>query len=216
MPFSRGRVRPEQLWFRLARASPSRSLALGNLPLPVVLKMPMDVKWVRLELDLMGYHPPPSDPDLAATAVRLATMADLGDNDESRYRLFELNRECSADIPGRGPFHTWEQYRERRLEVPWFDPQAVSIAVDGEDWVGMAAFTAHPDPPDGGHLFSEMTGVVRRWRRRGLATALKAHNIEVARRSGLNMMRTVHHPGNTAMIALNRQLGFVDASWDYP
>ena len=96
MPFSRGRVRPEQLWFRLARASPSRSLALRNLPLPVVLKMPMDVKWVRLELDLMGYHPPPSDPDLAATAVRLATMADLGDNDESRYRLFELNRECSA------------------------------------------------------------------------------------------------------------------------
>lgn len=166
-------------------------------------------------MDLMGYNPPPPAAELEATMVRVVTMADLGDNDESRHRLFALNRECSADIPGRGPFHTWDQYRELRLEVPWFDPHAVSIAVDNEDWVGMASFTAHPGREDG-YLFSEMTGVVRRWRRRGLATALKAHNIGLARRSGLNMMRTVQHPGNTAMITLNRRLGFVEASWEYP
>ncbi|MGI9622693.1 MAG: hypothetical protein ACR2PK_07645 [Acidimicrobiales bacterium] len=90
-------------------------------------------------------------------------MAELGDSDESRYRLFELNRECSADIPGRGPFHPWEQYRERRLEVPWFDAHGVSIAVDEEDWAGMAAFTAHPGLQGDGHLFGypEVTNEIK-------------------------------------------------------
>lgn len=177
----------------------------------------MDVNWVRLELNLTNYKTPQSNPELLLSEVRLATLSELGDSDEARYRLFELNRECSADIPGRGPFYTWEEYRRRRLEVPSFDPHGVSLAVDGDDWVGMAGFTVHPKPRSGdGYLFSEMTGVVRHWRRKGLATALKAHNLDLARLSGLHTIRTVHHPGNTAMIALNRGLGFVDASWEYP
>jgi RimJ/RimL family protein N-acetyltransferase len=177
----------------------------------------MVVNWVRLELDLTGFEAPPIDPEVQRSDVRLTTLAELGDNGDTRYRLFQLNRECSADIPGRGPFHTWEEYRRLRLEVPWFDPHGVSLAVDGDGWVGMAAFTVHPQRDDGGgYLFSEMTGVVRRWHRRGLATALKAHNLDLAQRSGLPTIRTVHHPGNTAMISLNRGLGFVDASWEYP
>lgn len=62
----------------------------------------------------------------------------------------------------------------------------------------------------------DMERVVRQWRRQGLATALKAHNLELVSLNGLRMIRTVHHPGNLAMIALNRELGFVDASWEYP
>lgn len=176
----------------------------------------MDVGWVCLELDSRSYKAPKSKPDASLSGVRFATLPELGDSDEARYRLFELNRECSADIPGRGQFHTWEEYRRLRHEVPWFDPHGVSLAVDGDDWVGMAGFTARPNPKSGdGYLFSEMTGVVRHWRRKGLATALKAHNLELARLNGPDTIRTVHHPGNTAMIALNRGLGYVDASWEY-
>jgi len=177
----------------------------------------MSVDWVRLELDLRSYEAPRTNPELALAGLRLATLTELGDDEHARYRVFELNRECSADIPGRGPFHTWEEYRRVRHDVPWFDPSGVSLAVDGDDWVGMAGFTAHPKPKTGdGYLFSEMTGVVRRWRRKGLATALKVHNLDLALSSGLHTIRTVHHPGNTAMIALNRRLGYVDAAWDYP
>lgn len=122
----------------------------------------MEDNWVRLELNLRAYKAPKSDPELLLSDVKLATLRELGDNDEARYRLFELNRECSADIPGRGPFHTWEEYRLRRLEVPSFDPRGVSLAVDGDEWVGIAWFTARPKPESGdGYLFSEMTGVVR-------------------------------------------------------
>lgn len=177
----------------------------------------MNVDWVCLELNLRNYKAPKSETEVSLSGVRLATLPELGDGDEARYRLFELNRECSADIPGRGPFHTWEEYRRLRHEVPWFDPHGVSLAVDGDDWIGMAGFTAHPNPKSGdGYLFSEMTGVVRHWRRKGLGTALKVHNLELALLSGPDTIRTVHHPGNTAMIALNRGLGYVDASWEYP
>lgn len=172
---------------------------------------------MRLELDLTAYESSSDLPTRGLSGIEFATLAELGDSEEGRYRLFELNRECSADIPGRGPFHTWEQYRRRRLEVPGFDPDCVSLAVEGDEWVGMAALSVHPNPVnEEPHLFSEMTGVVRRWRRRGLATALKMHSIDVARSSGLRTIRTVHHPGNTAMISLNRRLGFIDAEWQYP
>ena len=98
-----------------------------------------------------------------------------------------------------------------------FDPKCVLLAVDGADLVGMASLSVHRKPKSGEpHLFSEMTGVVRRWRRKGLATALKLHSIELAKGTGLETIRTVHHPGNTAMIALNRKLGFVDGLWEYP
>lgn len=175
----------------------------------------MKVNWVRLELDLKTYKAPILIPTVPVSKIQLATLAELGDSEAARRRLFELNSECSADIPGRGPFHTWDEYCRLRLDVPWFDAQNISLAIDGEAWIGLAGFSVHPRP-EGGYLFSEMTGVVRQWRRQGLATALKAHNLELASRNGLRMIRTVHHPGNLAMIALNRELGFVDASWDYP
>lgn len=177
----------------------------------------MTVRWVRLELDLRTFAPPAPNAELAESGVRLATLTELGDNEQARYQVFELNRECSADIPERGTFHTWEEYRRLRHDVPSFVPHGVSLAVDGDEWVGMAGFTVHPKPePDGGYLFSEMTGVVRRWRRRGLATALKVHNLRLAQSTGFHMIRTVQHPDNAAMIELNRRLGFVDASWKYP
>jgi len=104
----------------------------------------MKIDWVRLELDLRNYTAPSINPELVTFGLRVTTLTELGDTEQARYRLFELNRECSADIPGRGPFHTWEEYRRVRHEVPWFDPGAVSLAVDGDHWVGMAGFTAHP------------------------------------------------------------------------
>ena len=77
----------------------------------------------------------------------------------------------------------------------------------------MASISTHPAK---GFLFTEMTGVVRSERRRGLALALKARNMEFGAVHGLTNLRTVHHPDNVGIIALNRRLGYVDATWPYP
>jgi mycothiol synthase len=59
-----------------------------------------------------------------------------------------------------------------------------------------------------------MTGVVRRWRRRGLARWLKLHSIRHALESEASEMRTYNDEANTDMLALNRTLGFVPVETD--
>lgn len=180
----------------------------------------MTVAWVKLELDLATFDPKPWDSlldSIDATGITMSTLAELGATEQHLRKMYELNAVCSADIPGRGTFHTWEEYRRLRIDVDSFDPRGVVIAYRGSDpsgeWIGMAATSTHPSA---GYLFKEMTGVLRSERRHGLATAMKVRNAEFGDVVGLTNLRTVHHPGNAAMIELNRRLGYVDATWPYP
>lgn len=180
----------------------------------------MTVAWVKLELDLATFDPKPWDSlldSIDATGITMSTLAELGATEQHLRKIYELNAVCSADIPGRGTFHTWEKYRRLRIDVDSFDPRGVVIAYRGSDpsgeWIGMAATSTHPSA---GYLFKEMTGVLRSERRHGLATAMKVRNAEFGDVVGLTNLRTVHHPGNAAMIELNRRLGYVDATWPYP
>lgn len=174
------------------------------------------MEWVKLELDVVSF-----DPDrfadvvqrVADAGVALSTLTEEGDTPLDRRRLNELNAECSADIPGRGAFHTWEEYQRVRLGSPSFDPDGAVLALHSGRWVGMSALP-HRDGYD--YAFSDMTGTVRSHRGRGIATAMKVAGVDFARRIGVASIRTVHHPDNTAMIRLNRWLGYQDGHWDYP
>jgi RimJ/RimL family protein N-acetyltransferase len=165
---------------------------------------------VRLRLDVERF-----EPDRYAGVVdrcrrdgiEFATLGGLGDDDANRRRMYELNRECSADIPGRGDFYTYPEYLAERIDVPGYDPAAIALATDAGDWVGMSAASDHRAD---GYFFNEMTGVVRSHRGRGIALALKVLVIEHVRALGVPAIYTVHHAANTAPIALNRKLGYVD------
>ncbi|MEV0587873.1 GNAT family N-acetyltransferase [Nonomuraea sp. NPDC050310] len=163
------------------------------------------VPWVRLALDVAAFDDSPFRDRLErarAAGVTFTTYADLADP----RALYELNRTCSADIPGRGAFHSFDEYVAQRIDVPSFDPRGVVLALDPAGrWIGMAATSVHP-----GGAFSEMTGVVREWRGRGLSLALKLLAVRFVRDAGLPVLRTVHHPANAAAIGMNRRLGFVD------
>lgn len=173
-------------------------------------------QWVKLELDVTGF-----DEALfthyvdrcLGQGITFVTLADLGDTDDHRLALYELNKECSADIPERGQFYSREEYFLERIEVPTFSPRGVMIVRDGEQWVGMAVLS---DGREKGYAFSEMTGVTRPYRGRGIAISMKVLGVAFVRDCGLDVVRTVHHPKNEAMIALNRQLGYVDGTWQFP
>ena len=96
--------------------------------------------WVKLELDVRAL-------DAArftqyaercqAAGIRLVTLAGLGDTPAHRRALYELNKECSADIPERGEFYTFEEYLARRIDAPSFDPVVSSspwTATRGAAW----------------------------------------------------------------------------------
>lgn len=127
---------------------------------------------------------------------------------DNRRALYELNKTCAADIPERGEFYSYESYVAERIEVPSFTPEGVIVARDGDTWIGMSATSLQPD----GRAFSEMTGVLRAYRGRGLSLALKLLAIRFVRDQGCRRLDTFHHPRNDSAIAMNRRLGFTDLS----
>jgi RimJ/RimL family protein N-acetyltransferase len=171
----------------------------------------MDPPWVRLTLDVEKFDAD-AFADVVGRCLRsgivFTTIAELGDCESNHHRLYELNRTCSADIPERGEFYTYAEHCAERIRRAGYNPSTIVIALDGADWVGMSAASDHRDE---GYFFNEMTGVLRSHRGRGIATAMKVVVTERVRDLGVPTMRTFHHPGNEAPIALNRRLGYVDA-----
>jgi len=53
-----------------------------------------------------------------------------------------------------------------------------------------------------------MTGMLREYRRRGVAMALKVLTIEYAQRCGFTQISTWVESTNTGMLAINERLGF--------
>ncbi len=170
----------------------------------------MAIEWIELGLDLQAFDERAAAERLRPKALEsftLVTLEQLGLGTEQQQHLFELNRECARDIPDRGRFHTFRQYVTERIDTPTFDPRAIVIALYDGEWVGMAAASSHLDD---GFMHDEMTGVLRAFRGRGLALALKVANIRRMRMLGATSVRTRQNAANTAAIALNRSLGYVD------
>jgi RimJ/RimL family protein N-acetyltransferase len=168
------------------------------------------VDWVRLELNVEKFDDAEFEPYLQrarASGIRFTTMAELGDTTAHRRALYDLNKTCSADIPDRGTFYTYDEYVTQRIDVASFNLSGVVLATRDDAWIGMTTTSLHPDK---GYAFSEMTGVLSPHRRRGLSLALKLLAIRFVRSSGYQRLVTFHHPRNTSAIAMNRRLGFVD------
>lgn len=164
--------------------------------------------WYRLTLDLVEFDEAPFVAGLERhreSGIRFADFASLGDSDESRRKLYGLNRACSRDIPNRGVFHTFEECVAQRIEVPSFASDGAIIALDGEEWVGMCVLSGHLDR---GYVFIEMTGVLAEYRRRGISLAMKVLAVRFARAGGAASIRTFHSHDNIPAIRANEKLGF--------
>ncbi|MFE0689231.1 GNAT family N-acetyltransferase [Streptomyces xiamenensis] len=172
----------------------------------------METRWVRLELDVTGFEAERFAPYVErclGAGIRLVTLDELGDTARNRQALYALNKECAADIPERGEFYTYDAYVRQRIEIPSYAPRGVVIALDGDGgWIGMSATSDHRSS---GFVFNELTGVRAAFRGRGISLAMKTFGIGFAARCGVDRIRTVHHPANTAAIEMNRRLGYVDA-----
>jgi len=132
------------------------------------------VEWVRLRLDLDTFDDAQFAPYLRRcqqSGIGFTTMADIGDTAGSRRALYELNKTCSADIPGRGEFCTFDEYLRERINTPAYDPRGVILAMSNGAWIGMAATSLHKAQS---YAFSEMTGVLPSHRGQELSLAMKS------------------------------------------
>lgn len=126
------------------------------------------------------------------------------------HKLYALYKETDLDSPGYvgtdpaeyPPFDAWyEDLFGEALTIP----EGVIIAVDRGQFVGV---TILQKQGDGGALYTEYTGVRRAYRGRQIALALKLLSIRFAHQSGAPYMLTKNDSSNTAMLAVNRKLGY--------
>jgi GNAT superfamily N-acetyltransferase len=163
-------------------------------------------------LDLARFDPAPFARYLTRMqdmGVALTTLAEERRRDDGVLRrAYELHNAVVADIPSPIPFTppSFEDYMRARVESPWALLDAYFLAVVGGRYVGVASLER---PAEGTHLYHNVTGVLREFRGRGIAMALKLATVAYAQQHGYAEIRTWNEIHNTGMLAINDRLGFV-------
>ena len=141
-----------------------------------------------------------------AGGVRFSSLAEMGDTEPHRRRLYDLNRRLAYDIPGYdNRFAPFEEFTRFVFQASWYRPEGQIVALDGDRMVGLAAAGYFTETNS---MYNMMTGVEAAYRGRHIALALKLLTIRLARQYGADYIRTNNDSDNAPMLAINRKLGY--------
>ncbi len=158
-----------------------------------------------VQLDLRGLEPPSIDPP---PGIHLTTLAERPDLEPG---VHAVALEAYLDIPSvdepvaAGSFDEFVARDVRRDSIP---PDGFMIAIDTltREVAGWASLMFLPGSTT--MAWHDMTAVGRRWRGRGVATALKRATIAWAIGHGLEVLETGNDDDNRPMRAVNIKLGY--------
>jgi RimJ/RimL family protein N-acetyltransferase len=143
---------------------------------------------------------------LQAQGFRFFSLAEAGVTDENKRKLYEVNRISGLDNPGNDEtFPDFESFSKDVFDASWFRADTQILASHGDRWVGLSAIGIYPAD---NHAYNAFTGVLREYRGRGLAQALKIQTILLAIKEGMRFIRTHNDSNNAPMLAINRKLGY--------
>ena len=151
-------------------------------------------RYLRLALDVAS-APDPGDP-----AWELTTLAARPELDRAAYELAVVTH---TDQPGREDavlpeFDVW-----RGWAVESTPPEAFVIALADGEPIGFANLVV-----DGDEGYHGMTAVLREWRGRGVAEAIKRAQIRWAKARGLRVLRTANEVRIAAIRRINERYGY--------
>jgi mycothiol synthase len=128
--------------------------------------------------------------------------------EDSLRKIHELVQLIQADMPREAEFTplSYEDWVTYSMKNPQLLPEGYIIAKDGPKYVGMS--DVHRIDTEPGVLQQDDTGVIRDYRGRGIATALKLKVTEFGQKNGYRMIKTWNDSVNAAMLAVNVKLGF--------
>jgi GNAT superfamily N-acetyltransferase len=161
-------------------------------------------------LDVAAFDPAPFDRDarrVAEQGIVVRTFPELASDPDRMRKLYDLTTAVGSDVPSPEP-HTDIDYDQwlKFFEGPNFLPDGVFVALHGDEYVGFSnVFASQAE----NHLHTGLTGVLREYRRRGIAMALKLRAIAYARERGADVIRTSNESNNRGMLGINEALGFV-------
>ena len=169
---------------------------------------------IEMQFDLKAWDASRYEPTLQSLkdqGFHFTNMAELGDTEEARRKLFTLNNNASATDPGSDGIPPWANFEEFERDVcnsSWYHPEAQIIAIDTRtgEWAAMSAITVFEGSD---HAYNLFTGTDVRFRGRKLAQAVKSLALRKALTFGVGSVRTNHNSENEAMIAIDLKLGYV-------
>ncbi|HEV3312448.1 MAG TPA: GNAT family N-acetyltransferase [Chloroflexota bacterium] len=161
----------------------------------------------RLTLETMDWGSwAESEERVIGQGIALTTLAQE-DSEANRRKLWELSETTRIDVPhhpgGQQPF-PFEKFDDL-LNRPEARPGCLVIAKNGDAYVGFSLLV-HQTADE---VLTGMTGVLRDYRSRGIALALKVRSARLAHAKGYKSMRTMNHVNNPAMLKVNDRLGYV-------
>ena len=142
------------------------------------------------------------------SGVRIVPLTELKEEDSDwRMKLWELDWLLSLDVPevDEPKKREFEVYCRQTFDKPTFFPEGFFVALDGDEYVGVSMLELNLAEPT--KLQTDLTGVIRSHRRKGIATALKVHALTKARTTEAQFVDTDNEEKNP-MYPLNVKLGF--------
>jgi GNAT superfamily N-acetyltransferase len=147
---------------------------------------------------------------IPAPDIEIATLSTLAKDPDRDRKLYELITALRAEVPlpQAATRVSFEHFVADFLAAPSRLPDATWIAVHAGDYVGFAdMFEAGEDG-----LYCGLTGVLPNYRGQGIAKMLKSAGVTYAHSCGYRHIRTFNAAANTAILTLNRSLGFAAKS----
>lgn len=142
-------------------------------------------------------------PAAQSTGIEFVTLADEPGEVNER-KLHELYQATHLDIPGfSGSFPWFEEWKKWSIDQPGVRPEWIHIAKDGERYVGVVTLQQNEQTQA---MYHEFTGVLREYRGRHIALALKLLAIQTAMGYRVPYLRTHNDSMNGPMLRINRDL----------
>lgn len=170
-------------------------------------------------IDLQKYDPKVNREKIdriLKSGFHLITLSQFRQKDkEADKKIWEFEREVAPDMPWTDEItvQDFPVYKEQVLQHPKFEPRAWLLALKGDEIAGLNNLWKSNVKKE---MNNGLTGVRRKYRRQGVATALKHTNLKWAKNEEFHSVKTENESTNNGMLNINIEAGFeFIPSWLY-
>lgn len=139
--------------------------------------------------------------------IVIKSVAELVDDPDRDHKLYELDWAVTLDMPSPDVLTkpAYEVFRTNAFDNPNYLPSGWFVALDGDKYVGESQLWKGQGEAD---LYTGATGVLREYRRKGIALALKLRAVAYAQSVSCPRVKTWNCTTNRAMLSINEALGY--------
>lgn len=156
----------------------------------------------KMVLDLTAIESPAIDPPEGVEILPWADRPELAPG------LYAVACEAYPDVPGEEgtPMDSYEEWLRKDMQGDGDRPDATFVALSDGEVIGYAKLSLSKEDTKTAH--HDMTGVLRAYRGRGIAAALKRTQIAWAKETGYERLQTANEVRNEPIRRLNARQGY--------